>query len=203
VFSPGQMFTGQPVNGQRIVITAEDGNNELLLAQTVINDIAVDGANRKWIATQGAGVILVSEDGREVIHRFRAGETPLFSDNVLCVALDPSTGEVYFGTDLGIVSYRGNATEATDSFGDVYVFPNPVRETHDGPVTVAGLARDSDVIITDVAGNLVYRTQAQGGTATWNGRRYDGRRPATGVYLVFCTNEDGSEAMVTKFLYIH
>lgn len=203
VFSPGQLFTGQPVNGQRIVITAEDGNNELLLAQTVINDIAVDGANRKWIATQGAGVILVSDDGREVIHRFRAGDTPLFSDNVLCVAIDPTTGEVYFGTDLGIVSFRGNATEATGSFGDVYVFPNPVRETHDGPVTVAGLARDSDVIITDVAGNLVYKTQAQGGTATWNGLRYDGRRPATGVYLVFCTNEDGSEAMVTKFLYIH
>jgi len=202
VFSPGSVFTSSEYNGQRIVIQAEDGNNELLLSQTIINEIRSDGGNRKWIATRGAGVRLVSSDGRRVIHNFTAENSPLLSNNVLSVAIDPLTGEVYFGTDLGICSFRGDATEATDAFGFVYVFPNPVRETYHGPVTITGLARDSDVRITDVSGNLVHETKAVGGQATWNGLRYDGRRPQTGVYLVFLTNRDGSEAMVTKFLFI-
>jgi hypothetical protein len=202
VFSPGSVFTSQEYNGQRIVIQAEDGNNELLLAQTIINEIRSDGGNRKWIATRGAGVRLVSSDGRRVIHNFTAENSPLLSNNVLTVDIDPLTGEVYFGTDLGICSFRGDATEANDSFGFVYVFPNPVRETYHGPVTITGLARDADVKITDVSGNLVHETKAVGGQATWNGLRYDGRRPQTGVYLVFLTNRDGTEAMVTKFLFI-
>jgi hypothetical protein len=50
---------------------------------------------------------------------------------------------------------------------------------------------------------LVYNTKANGGTAIWNGKLFSGERAATGVYLVFCTNEDGSQTKVTKFLFIN
>jgi hypothetical protein len=203
VFSPGQLFSSNPVNGQKIVLSADDGNNELLLAQTIVNDIQVDGGNRKWIATQGAGVLLVSPDGRTIIRSFNADNSPLLSDNVQCIGIDPITGEVYFGTDLGIISYQGNATEASDDFGDVIAFPNPIKPTYDGPITIKGLARNAILKITDIAGNLVYELEAAGGTATWNGRRFDGRRPHTGVYLVFATNQDGSQSMVTKLIFVN
>lgn len=202
VFSTGNIMTAATVNGQRIVIRAEDGNNELLLGSTIINDIRSDGGNRKWIATQGAGVRLVSPDGRTILRSFTAENSPLLSNNVQSVAIDPILGDVYFATDAGLCSYRGDATEGDSRFGEVTVFPNPVRETYSGLITITGLARDADVRITDVSGHLVYQTQANGGTATWNGRRYDGRRPQTGVYLVFCTNEEGTESMVTKLLFI-
>jgi hypothetical protein len=85
----------------------------------------------------------------------------------------------------------------------VLAFPNPIKPNYDGPVTIRGLARNAQLKITDVAGNLVYELQADGGTATWNGKRFDGRRPQTGVYLVWATNEDGSESMATKLIFIH
>jgi len=203
VFSPGQLFSGNPINGQKIVLKSEDGNNELLLAQTIVNDIQVDGGNRKWLATQGAGVLLVSPDGRNILRSFNAINSPLLSDNVQCIGIDPVSGEVYFGTELGIISYQGNATEADETFGEVLAFPNPIKPNYDGPITIKGLARNANLKITDVAGNLVFELQAAGGTATWNGKRFDGRRPQTGVYLVWATNEQGSESMVTKLIFIH
>lgn len=203
-FSAGQVLpSSNAINAQKIVLKAEDGNNELLLAETVINDIEVDGANRKWIATQGNGVRLVSEDGRTILLSFTAENSPLLSNNVNTIAIDNKTGEVYFGTEKGIISYKSDATIGSDSFGDVYAYPNPVKPEYDGPIVITGMANDALVKITDIAGNLVYETQSLGGQAVWNGKRYDGQRPQTGVYLVFCVNQDASETVITKILFIN
>ncbi len=87
--------------------------------------------------------------------------------------------------------------------GRFMYYPNPVRETYEGDITVTGLARDVNVKFTDISGNIVYETKALGGQAIWNGRNFNGERVHTGVYLVFCTNEDGSKTYVTKLLFIH
>jgi flagellar hook assembly protein FlgD len=85
----------------------------------------------------------------------------------------------------------------------VYVFPNPVRPDFEGDITISGLVENSTVKITDISGNIVFETTSQGGQATWDGRNFDGARVATGVYLVFLSNEDGSKTHVTKLLFIH
>ncbi len=204
IFSPSQVFpTTNTINGQKIVIKDEDGVNELLLKETIINDIETDGANRKWIATQGTGVRLVSSDGREIIHSFTAENSPLLSNVVRCIAIDDESGEVCFGTDVGIICFRSDATAATNSFGHVYAYPNPVKPEYEGPIAITGMANNSIVKITDIAGNIVYETTSEGGQAIWNGKKYDGKRPSTGVYLVYCANEDASETVVTKILFIH
>lgn len=203
VFSPSQVFGSVNINGQKIVIKDENGINELLLKETIINDIETDGANRKWIATMGTGVRLVSSDGREIIHSFTAENSPLLSNNVNCVAIDDQSGEVCFGTDKGIVCFRSDATAASDNFGNVYAYPNPVKPEYNGPIAITGMANNSDVKITDIAGNLVFETTSEGGQAIWNGLTYEGKRPSTGVYLVFCANEDASQTVVTKILFIH
>ncbi len=203
IFSPSQVFNSSNINGQKIVIKAEDGNNELLLGETIITDIEVDGANRKWIATDGNGVRLVSENGREIIYSFTAENSPLLSNKVNCIAIDHASGEVYFGTSLGIVSFRAEATEAGNSFGEVYAFPNPVKPDYNGVITITGMAEKSTVKITDISGNLVYETESLGGQAIWDGKSFDGKRVQTGVYLVFCANRDASETVVTKILFIN
>lgn len=204
VFSPSQVFPAtNNINGQKIVIKDENGINELLLKETIINDIESDGSNRKWIATQGTGVRLVSDDGREIIHSFTAENSPLLSNVVRCIAIDDKSGEVCFGTDKGICCFRSDATAATNSFGHVYAYPNPVRPEYDGPIAITGMANNSIVKITDIAGNIVYETTSEGGQAIWPGKKYDGKRPSTGVYLVFCSNEDASETVVTKILFIN
>ena len=56
--------------------------------------------------------------------------------------------------------------------------------------------------ISDVSGNLVYETTSTGGQATWDLNNYKKQRVATGVYLAFCSTEDGSTSEVIKILII-
>jgi hypothetical protein len=196
------IFSTDGCNAQQILIQQGQYTQILMESQTVTS-IAVDGANRKWIATESGGVFLMSADGTKEIQHFTAENSPLLSDNVTGVTIDPSTGEVFFSTGKGIVSYRGEAIEGADEMGDVYAYPNPVQPGYSGPIAIQGLVRDADVKITDISGNLVYQTTALGGQAIWNGNNFQGQRAASGVYLVFITNEDGTETRVTKILFMH
>ena len=183
-----------------------DLNNGLfnpLLETETVTAIAVDGANRKWLGTQNSGVYLVSKSGEEEIMHFTAENSPLLSNTITSIAIIEKTGEIFFGTDQGLISYQGNATGGNDIFKDVYVYPNPVRETYDGDVTITGLIENTDIKITDISGNLVHHSQSLGGQAIWDGRNLNGNRVQTGVYLVFCTDESGEETHITKLLFIH
>ncbi|MDR3095369.1 MAG: hypothetical protein LBU62_12155 [Bacteroidales bacterium] len=164
--------------------------------------VAVDGAYRKWFGTENGGVFLIDEDNTGEVRHFTTANSPLFSDKIRDIAINDRTGEVFFATDYGIQSYRSDAVSSGDDFGKVYVFPNPVHPDYQGEITITGLIKDADVKITDVAGNLVHHTRTLGGQAVWNGCNSKGRRVATGVYLVFCTNDDGSKTHITKLLFI-
>ena len=122
---------------------------------------------------------------------------------ITSIAINHSNGEVFFGTDKGIISFKGQSTEGSDDFSGTYVFPNPVRENYQGDITITGLVEDVNVKITDISGNLVFETKALGGQAIWDGKNFNGQKVHTGVYLVFCSNEDGSKTFVTKLLFIH
>lgn len=200
-----QIFTEQDIRGYHVKIPRNDGTGQadFLLDYEIINDIAVDGGNRKWIATESSGVFLISEDGKKTIHHFTKENQPLFSNNILGLDIQEKTGEVFISTNLGLLSFMGSAVLGNTEFENVYVYPNPIRPEYDGEITVTGLIADSFVKITDVSGNLVYETQSLGGQAVWDGKDFNGRRVSTGVYLVFLSNEDGSKTYVTKLLFIH
>jgi hypothetical protein len=204
-YSPSGIFEEDVISGYQPEIPRNDGTNyvDLLLSTEKINNITVDGANQKWLATEKSGAFLVSPDGKKEICHFTEENSPLFSNNVLTVAVNDKTGEVFFGTEKGIISFRGRATEGGDDFGQVYVFPNPVRENYHGDITITGLVENVNVKITDISGNIVFETTALGGQAIWDGNNFRGHRVQTGVYLVFCTNDDGSKTHVTKLLFIH
>lgn len=198
---PELVFEDNNFHAERVVLTIGDVTQYLLNTE-VVTSIAVDGANQKWLGTASSGVYLVSDDGTEEVYHFTKENSPLLSNNIFNIGINHESGEVFFATDKGLISYRGSATMGSDEFRDVYVYPNPVRENYTGKITIRGLVSDVNVKITDISGNLVYETQADGGQATWDGKDFSGRRPSTGVYLVFCTNEDGSKTYITKFLFI-
>ncbi len=204
-YSPTDVFTTNNfyAEGVRIKANPNDSLVFYLLKHETVTAIAIDGANRKWFGTEKAGVFLVSKDGSQQILNFNVDNSPLISNTILSLAIDQKSGEVFFGTDQGLVSYRGTATQGDDGFGDVYAFPNPVRPSYDGNITITGLAANINVKITDITGNLVYETNSLGGQAIWNGRTQNGDRVHTGVYLVFCSNDDGSKTFVTKILFIN
>ncbi len=202
-FNPENVFDND-LKASRIKIPRNDGTNlaDYMLKTETITAIAVDGANRKWLGTASSGVYLLSADGTTQIKNFNEQNSPILSNSIVSLAVDNKTGDIWFGTSKGIQSYRGDATTGGEKFAGVYTFPNPVREDFKGNVTITGLIRDSQVRITDISGNLVYATVSDGGQATWNLTTYNGRRVATGVYIVFCASKDGSQSCVTKMLVI-
>ena len=164
---------------------------------------AVDGANRKWVGTENSGVFLISENGTEQLLNFTKNNSPLPSNSVTCISIDHATGEVYIGTELGLVSYIGDATAGDQTMNKVKIYPNPVRESYDGDIYIQGLVSDAIVKITDVSGNLVRTITANGGTAVWDGRNTYGERVQTGVYLIYISDETATYSAIRKIVFIN
>ena len=201
--NPQRVWTESPFYASRPGLANTSQLFLPLLEKEVITSIAVDGANRKWIGTKTSGVFLVSEDGDEELEHFTTDNSALPADEISDIAINQKSGEVFIGTSAGLISYMGEATKGNDLFEDVYVSPNPVRETYDGPIVVRGLLEDTDVKITTISGNLVYKTTSLGGQAIWDGNNLNGNRCKTGVYLVFLTDALGEQTKITKLLFIH
>lgn len=191
-----------PVTCSNIIIN-EGEIVEYLMAYESITCIAVDGANRKWVGTAAGGLYLLSSNGLEELAHFNTTNSPLFSDKIISIAIQPLTGEVFVGTDKGMLSYRSTATyaEALPS-NDIHAFPNPVKPGYNGPIAIKGFTRNAMVHITDAAGHVVFSTQALGGQAIWYGKTNSGEPVASGVYYVFAADENGGNRSVTKILII-
>ena len=201
-YNPENVFTGQNFDAQQPLVQ-QGGYVQYLLENETATAIAVDGANRKWIGTDRGGVYLFSPDGTQQVYHFTIDDSPLFSNRITGIAINNETGEVYFGTDKGIISFKSTATEGGESNSNVYAYPNPVKSGYTGYIAIKGLVKNAVVKITDVSGNLIYSTVAEGGQAIWNGNNFDGRRANTGVYIVFAANNDGSEKIVTRILIVN
>jgi hypothetical protein len=192
--NPGRVFSD-------VLLVRPVFERQFLLRDEYVTCLAVDGGNRKWVGTRN-GLWLFSETGEELVHHFTQENSPLISDAILDVAVNPLDGEVFVATDRGLVSYRGGATEGEVAHQSVEVFPNPVPSNFGGTVGIRGLAQDATVKITTVSGALVRELQAQGGTATWDGRNRAGQAVSTGVYLLFSATVDGKETYVGKLAVI-
>ncbi|MBI9061188.1 MAG: T9SS type A sorting domain-containing protein [Marinilabiliaceae bacterium] len=203
-YRPWNIFEENFPIASRIKVPFNDGTNSAgyLLDNNKVTSIVVDGANRKWLGTEGAGIYLVSEDGTKTIHSFNKENSPLPSDNISSISIMESTGEVFIGTDKGIVSYKSNAIEPVTSLCKVYAYPNPVREDFSGPITITGLVLNSNVKITNVSGKLVYETRSLGGQVQWDGQNLWGEKVRSGVYIVYVSSEDGSDTQSTKILIV-
>ncbi|MCX6334073.1 MAG: T9SS type A sorting domain-containing protein [Bacteroidia bacterium] len=203
-YNPEKVFDDD-LQAFRIKIPRNDGTGlaDYMLGTETITSISVDGANRKWLGTASSGAYLLSPDGTLQAVNYNESNSPLFSNTINSIAVDQKTGNVWFATARGVLSVRGDATSGQTSFTNVYSFPNPVREDFMGNVTITGLVRDTQIRITDISGNLVYKTISDGGQASWDLSTYNGRRVATGVYMVFCASPDGAKSYVTKILVIN
>ncbi|MBP6184350.1 MAG: hypothetical protein KA479_05370 [Saprospiraceae bacterium] len=184
----GDVFNTSLCRASRIIVTQE-GIPEALLNDEEIRAIMVDGANRKWLGTRN-GLFVQSADGLTEVARYSTDNSPLLDKQINTLAFNPKNGEMWVGTEKGIMVYQTDAPVGGEVHAEeVSVYPNPVRPDYRGPIAIKGLPRDGNVKITDIRGRLVFETTALGGQAIWYGEDYTGRRAASGVYLVFSTSE--------------
>ena len=195
-FQSEEQMTANPI------IIVEDNLAQELLFEQFITDIAVDGANNKWIGTADSGLFLVSPNGKETKYHFTINNSPLPSNVINDVAINSVSGEVFIATAKGLVSFKGVSTAANDDLSNVYVYPNPVRPEYQGTVKIAGLLDKVNVKITDIEGNLVYETTSEGGTIEWDTTAFGKYKVASGVYMIFISAQDGVETKVKKVMII-
>ena len=201
LYAPNRFFAED--TQLRSVVISDGGNLRELLSGQFISDIEVDGNNQKWISTTSSGVFLISPDGSQILQHFTKENSPLPTSSVKTIGINEVSGEVYFGTLNGMVSFQGDAYAESESLSDANVFPNPVRPNFLGNVVIRGLQQKTRVKITDIAGNLVYDTTSQGGSISWNLRSFSGARVRSGVYLIFITSKDGLDSAVKKLMVIN
>ena len=206
VISDPDKFAREDFTYTQIKIARKDEAEyaDYLLSGVSVKDIAVDGANRKWIGTSSNGVYLISADGQEMLQHFTTENSPLISDAIQSIAVSP-TGEVMIGTEKGLMSYMSDANEAENELSkdNISVYPNPVTPDFNGPIAVSGLTANAEVKITTVTGQLVYSGHSNGGLFTWDGRNKGGQRVSSGVYNIISTDDNGKKAVVARITFIH
>lgn len=188
-------------------VPRNDGTNyaDYLLSGIDVRAIAIDGGNRKWIGTNGNGVFLISADNNTQVSHFTTDNSPLPSNLIQDIAIDGGSGRVYFATDKGLCSYMSDATEPTDEMtkDNVYAYPNPVRPDYTGLITITGLTYNADVKIVTSSGALVNQGQSTGGSYTWDGCDLNGKRVASGIYMVQTATSTGEKGTVCKIAIVN
>ena len=201
-----QMTESNPVFTQ-VKVPRNDGTNfaDYLLAGIDISAIAIDAGGRKWFGTRDNGVFLISADNIEQIHHFTVDNSKLLSNSILSIAINPNSGEVFFGTENGLCSYMSDATETNEEMtkDNVYAYPNPVKPDYTGLITIVGLSYNADVKILSSNGALVAEGRSNGGSFTWDGCDKKGRRVASGVYMVATATKEGKKGTVCKIAVVN
>lgn len=191
----------------RIKVPRNDGSGlaDYLLESDYVSAIAVDNSNRKWIGTNGSGLYLVSEDGDAIISHFTIDNSPLPSNVITTLRVDPESNSVFVGTRSGLYEYSSTSSPAKPDYSGVYAYPNPVTPDYTGWITIAGLMDNSLVKITDADMHLVYQTTSNGGMAMWDGCNTSGARVRSGVYYVFASTSSADTAgdVVAKILVVN
>ncbi|HXU25870.1 MAG TPA: hypothetical protein VN698_01470, partial [Bacteroidia bacterium] len=202
-YNPESIFTQTSGWDAQPIYVQQDGQTQLLLQTNIVTSIFVDGANNKWVGTAASGLFYFSPDGQTEIYHFTTDNSPLFSNNIINVTVNPKTGEVFISTDKGMQSFQNITTEGLTNFEDVYAYPNPVKPGYTGPILIHGMVSGASVKIVDAGGNFVYETTSEGGQAIWNGQNFKGQRVASGIYMAICATPDGSQKKLTKILLLN
>ena len=205
VFNPAQAFSERNFSAVRPKVPRNDGTGyaDRLMDGIQVNDVAVDGANRKWIATNSSGLFLVKADGSEIIRKFNTTNSPLASNTVYRVCCNPTNNSVYITTPEGLYEYFSDSSPAEATYDNLFAYPNPVRPDFGGEVTITGMMEGSLIKIADASGNVIRQLKSTGGMATWDLCNESGELVKTGVYLVLCSQSNTSgNAAVTKIAVI-
>ena len=191
---------------ERIKISRNDGSGlaDYLFNGVMTTAMYIDQGNRKWIGTLDDGIFLMSADGTETLEHFTTSNSPLPSNNIISITENGQDGSLFFGTNLGMVEYGGQARdpEKTLSESNILVYPNPVKPDFDGYVTITGLTQWSSIRILSGSGRLVHQGISNGGSYSWDLTDINNRQVPSGVYHAIITNQENNTSQSVSITVI-
>lgn len=171
-----------------------------------ITCITIDPLNRKWVGTS-KGVSLLSEDGSVLLAQYDTKNSALPSNTVHNIAIDGKSGQVYFGTDFGVVSFKTDAIEPYENNENLFVYPNPfiIGNGQSSNLSIEGLADDSNIKILSLSNDVVADIQTAGGGMAeniWNGKDKNNNFVPSGIYIIVAYDAKADMVGTTKVAVI-
>lgn len=205
-FDPADALNGK-TGVRRVKVSRNDGTNlaDYLLDGAYISSMTSDPSGCKWFGTLGAGIVVTSSDGTEIMKTYKASDSELADDNIYGMCYNPENSSMMISTGRGLCEVFLDAALAGSGDSAVRAYPNPVRPGYVGMVTVDGLPFGATVKITDAAGNTVKDLgRSNGGEVAWDLSNNNYKRVPAGVYLVLATNGPDQDAYskMTKILVV-
>ena len=205
--NPRNIFNGGNYDAIQKEVPRNDGTNQcdyLFAGSNVLSMAALPGTDQMWFGLESGAYLMNFDLKPKEIHYFNTDNSPLLDNAVSNIAIDKS-GEVFFGTSNGVISYRGEAATPEPEVSDVVAYPNPYLQEHGAsgvPVGIKGLVANSLVRITTVDGAFVTQLLSEGGQAVWDRTTINGEKVTPGVYLIYISTKDGQNKFATKILLL-
>jgi ligand-binding sensor domain-containing protein len=186
-----------PITADHITRTCY--NTRCNIEGEVINCIAVDPVNNKWIGTANNGVFILSSDGSEILQHFSADNCPLLGNTITSIVIHPRNGIAYIGTQNGLSSLQTEFSQPVETFTTLKITPNPFRPELDQQMTIDGLVEGSTIKIITPSGSRIAEFVSPGGRiAFWNGKTSEGTFAPSGIYFIIAYGIDGTQLTVAK-----
>ncbi len=200
-----KIFSDSNFDATQKIVPRNDGTQQfdfLFDGSSVLSMAVVEGTKEMWFGLESGVYQMSFESNPKEIHYFNTSNSPLLDNAVNTMAIDKN-GEVFFGTDNGVISYRGEAAPAEPVVGDVVAYPNPVRLGYSGYVGIKGLVANTLVRITTVDGAFVTQLVSEGGQAVWDCTDINGAKVEPGVFLIYVSTMEGTNKFATKILIMN
>ena len=201
---PRTVFASGTPQLHQIIINRDDGSGlaDYLFDGIPITAMTRDAKGNKWVGTDGSGIYRISSDGQVQQYHYDTSNSPLPSNTVNDIAVNPLTGEVAVATMAGLALLKTGEVPPAESldYDNILIYPNPVVPGYHGLITITGLTENAEVKILSSSGQLVWYGHSTGGMCRWNGHSRNGGRVASGIYHVVCSTEDGDEAVIARIV---
>lgn len=209
----GDLCVGTDAGLLMISLNVTDSRNQtitprytkpLAVAGQVVQAIAIDALNNKWIGTK-EGIAVLSPDGVQLLQFYSVASTngKLVSNDIRALAIDQQRGLIYIGTERGLSSLEIAAVQAVRSYVTLEFGPNPYIIPSNDRLVIRNLVSNSSIRILSVNGALMSEFPAQGGgRAFWDGRDSNEDLVPSGIYFVVAYAENGNQLTTGKIAVV-
>lgn len=168
-----------------------------LLAGETVNDIAIDAANRKWVATNN-GLFLIDAAVTAIAQYYNKNNSGILSNRINQIKIDHSNGLLICNTEYGLSILRQAAENLSSPGISPLVYPNPVSLNIQRNVAIRNIPENATVKILSVNGQLITTLKATGSQLVWH---FNNEKITTGVYIAVITDEKTGKSYQTKIFF--
>ena len=198
-----EVWTG--VTWQRDVLYFEDEIRLYGGSPTFPTAIFVDPFNRIWIGTETNGLTLYDLNTNRY-SVYNKDNAPLISNKITALAYEPYSGNLYIGTDEGLVSVEiGRLYKDTDvKLLSTIAYPNPFRPDDGETLIIAN--QDNQIMpvgnnqcrIYNLSGDLIITLEEDRYFKfSWDGRNSSGKKTSSGIYFYVVSSSPGATSRGT------